>query len=311
MRTDFKFSISKAGHGMQIFNLQQLLRANPGTTFSNTAHLSTFGSAHNVFVNEETEFAYVVGQGSCSGGLYMVDLSDPETPVSAGCFSRDGYTHGKSSDGCHSCSIFASTHCSSGNSSFILFYLTILRPLHLRIIVFVYCFTILYCVSIINMIDVQCVVYNGPDSDYQGKEICFASNEDTVTIVDVTDKTKPVQISRMGYNNDYYTHQGWLTEDHEYFIFNDELDERGRNVNTSTHIADVRDLKNPVYKGTHVGRTKAIDHNNVSSCARTCKNVSLFRLYKPVFRVHDIITFSPCTIHPLTSFFLTPPVHHR
>ena len=36
--------------------------------------------------------------------------------------------------------------------------------------------------------DVQCVVYSGPDADYTGAEICFASNEDTVTIVDVTDK---------------------------------------------------------------------------------------------------------------------------
>ncbi|MCB1743303.1 MAG: choice-of-anchor B family protein, partial [Gammaproteobacteria bacterium] len=34
--------------------------------------------------------------------------------------------------------------------------------------------------------DAQCVVYSGPDSDYSGDEICLASNEDTLTIVDVT-----------------------------------------------------------------------------------------------------------------------------
>ncbi len=36
--------------------------------------------------------------------------------------------------------------------------------------------------------DAQCVVYNGPDTDHQGKEICFNYNEDTLTIVDVSNK---------------------------------------------------------------------------------------------------------------------------
>lgn len=30
--------------------------------------------------------------------------------------------------------------------------------------------------------DAQCVVYNGPDTQYLGKEICFNYNEDTVSI---------------------------------------------------------------------------------------------------------------------------------
>lgn len=29
--------------------------------------------------------------------------------------------------------------------------------------------------------DAQCVVYNGPDAQYLGKEICFNYNEDTVS----------------------------------------------------------------------------------------------------------------------------------
>lgn len=45
--------------------------------------------------------------------------------------------------------------------------------------------------------DAQCVIYDGPDSDHTGSEICVNSNEDTITIVDVTDKTNPVQLSRM------------------------------------------------------------------------------------------------------------------
>jgi hypothetical protein len=39
-----------------------------------------------------------------------------------------------------------------------------------------------------------------PDVNYQGQEICFNSNENTVTIVDVTDKSvTPVMVSRTGY----------------------------------------------------------------------------------------------------------------
>ena len=44
--------------------------------------------------------------------------------------------------------------------------------------------------------DAQCVIYNGPDTAHVGKEICFASNEDTLTIVDVTNKSAPVMLSQ-------------------------------------------------------------------------------------------------------------------
>jgi hypothetical protein len=36
--------------------------------------------------------------------------------------------------------------------------------------------------------DAQCVVYSGPDATYKGREVCFNYNEDTLTIVDVSDK---------------------------------------------------------------------------------------------------------------------------
>lgn len=34
--------------------------------------------------------------------------------------------------------------------------------------------------------DTQAVIYGGPDTRFTGREIPFSSNEDTVTIVDVT-----------------------------------------------------------------------------------------------------------------------------
>lgn len=49
----------------------------------------------------------------------------------------------------------------------------------------------------------------------------WSCNEDTVTIVDVTDKNAPVQLSKTDYelsSFNVYTHQGWLTVDHDYFM---------------------------------------------------------------------------------------------
>ncbi|MCT4640688.1 MAG: choice-of-anchor B family protein [Bacteriovoracaceae bacterium] len=109
--------------------------------------------------------------------------------------------------------------------------------------------------------DVQCVVYKGSDSRFLGREICVASNEDTVNVVDVTDKSNPYQISVSTYNAVKYTHQGWLTEDHDYFLLGDELDESSYGVNTKTFIWDFRDLKSIKQFAVYQHNTKAIDHN--------------------------------------------------
>jgi len=190
--------------GMQIFDLTSLLVASPNTLFAETSHFDGNTNAHNLFINGDTGFGYIVGSNKCSGGLYMFDLKgDPASPEEAGCFADDGYTH-----------------------------------------------------------DVQCVVYDGSDAAYRGREICFACNEDTVTIVDVTDKSNPRMISASGYDDAAYTHQGWLSEDHDYFVFGDELDETQTRVKTTTLVLDVRDLKNPPPPVSYVSSTTtAVDHN--------------------------------------------------
>lgn len=109
--------------------------------------------------------------------------------------------------------------------------------------------------------DAQCVNYQGPDEQHQGQEICFNANEDTLTIVDVTSKTNPQQISRMGYIGSGYAHQGWLTEDQRYFLLDDERDEIDFLHNTKTYIWDVSDLDNPHVIGTHLSHLPSSDHN--------------------------------------------------
>ncbi|MEM7312162.1 MAG: choice-of-anchor B family protein, partial [Planctomycetota bacterium] len=93
------------------------------------------------------------------------------------------------------------------------------------------------------------------------REIVFAANEDTITIVDVENKNNPRQIGRRGYAGSGYTHQGWLTEDQQYFVFNDEFDEFQFGHNTRTHVMDVRNLDNPRYVGFYEHSTSSTDHN--------------------------------------------------
>lgn len=199
------------GHGLQVFDLTQLRGVSGApVTFAETGYYGEFGSAHNLNINEDSGYAYIVGSTTCDGGLHMVNLKDPVNPAFAGCYSDVGYIH-----------------------------------------------------------DTQCVIYEGPDVAYQGREICFNSNaeetedgmENTVTITDVTNKSNPETLSRMFYDKDGYSHQGWLTPDQSYFLHGDELDEANRGINTTTRIWDVRDLDNPKMIGVHDNGTTSIDHN--------------------------------------------------
>jgi choice-of-anchor B domain-containing protein len=200
------YIVSEApGHGMQVFNLTQLRNVpNPPVTFTETAHYNQMSNTHTLALNVQTGFAYAVGTNTCSGGLHMIDLSSPEAPSFAGCYSADGYTH-----------------------------------------------------------ETQCVIYNGPDADHKGKEVCFASNEDTLTIVDVTDKSHPVQLSRTPYagSSSTYTHQGWLTGNQRTFVLDDEFDEFVFGHNSKTLFFNVSNLDKVGVKSTFIGTTTAIDHN--------------------------------------------------
>jgi len=123
------------------------------------------------------------------------------------------------------------------------------------------------CYSSDETHDSQCVTYQGPDADHVNSEVCVssnndrASNEQFVELVDVTDKSFPVMISSTMYPESGFAHQGWLTEDHRFFLLGDESDETGFNVPTRTHVFDVSDLDAPVYVFAYEAATAAIDHN--------------------------------------------------
>jgi hypothetical protein len=58
-----------------------------------------------------------------------------------------------------------------------------------------------------------------------------------------------------------YTHQGWLSPNHEYFVFGDETDEKQFGFQTKTLVMNVKDLNNIFLAGSYFGKTPAIDHN--------------------------------------------------
>ncbi len=109
--------------------------------------------------------------------------------------------------------------------------------------------------------DAQVVIYNGPDTDYTGQEICFGSNEDKISISNVTDKSNTFSIATASYSGVEYTHQGWLSEDHSYFYTGDELDELNNGGKTKTFVWDVSDLDNPTLVSTFSHVNSTIDHN--------------------------------------------------
>ncbi|MEZ4416596.1 MAG: choice-of-anchor B family protein [Gemmatimonadota bacterium] len=110
--------------------------------------------------------------------------------------------------------------------------------------------------------DAQCVVYDGPDEPHRGRQICFASNETAIRIVDVTDKANPTPIGVATYPGRAYVHQGWLSDDQRYFYMNDELDELvGTAPRTRTYVWDVSELDDPILLRTVDGPDTSTDHN--------------------------------------------------
>ncbi|EOD44877.1 uncharacterized protein LTHEOB_12396 [Neofusicoccum parvum] len=116
--------------------------------------------------------------------------------------------------------------------------------------------------------DAQCVIYNGPDTQYVGREICYGYNEDTLTIYDVTEKPNSKVISRTSYQGASYTHQGWLLDKEwqEFLILDDEYDEYDRVEPAAdgyfvTYIWNISSLAAPLQTGYYKSEHYGIDHN--------------------------------------------------
>lgn len=149
--------------------------------------------------------------------------------------------------------------------------------------------------------DAHIVIYNGPDTQHVGKEIFFGANEDKVVVVDVSNKSNPILLSTFTYSNTSYTHQGWLTDDHKYFMVGDELDESNFGFNTKTILIDMTDLDLPVLKSNYFGTTPAIDHNGY-----TKGNEFYLANYRAGLRLMDITNINSGTMTEIGYFDTYP-----
>jgi len=222
---NYAFIVSEArNHGMQIFDLTRLrgLTSDQGE-FTADAHYDKVTNVHNIVINEDTGFAYAVGSGS---------PSDAGLPAACG---APGFHVINIQDPMNPTfeSCFSDASKDAGPVS---------APGYTH--------------------DAQCILYDGPDSDYTGREVCAGSNEDVVTFFDVTDKQDVRVISMAEYPADAYTHQGWFTEDRRAFMANDELDETNGYVSTQrTLLFNVEDLDEPEFIGIYDSGITTIDHN--------------------------------------------------
>jgi choice-of-anchor B domain-containing protein len=131
--------------------------------------------------------------------------------------------------------------------------------------------------------DVQCVRYAGPDVEHRGRDLCFASNEDTLTIVDITEPFDAELISRNEYEGSGYSHQGWLTDDQAWFVADDEYDERLSRHKTRTYLWDLTDLDAPTQPLTFTAETVSTDHNQYVS-----EGLSYQANYRAGLRILDV-----------------------
>ena len=88
------FIVSEAqNHGLQVFDLTKLRNVKNFEIFDASAILEDFGNAHNIWINEASSFAYVLGSNLYAGGPVFIDISDPKNPKILGGYSRERYTH--------------------------------------------------------------------------------------------------------------------------------------------------------------------------------------------------------------------------
>jgi choice-of-anchor B domain-containing protein len=92
------FIVSEANsHGMQVFDLRRLRNpSNAIIPFTADTTFTGFGSAHNIVINEESGYAYIVGASRSStygGGPIFINIQDPVNPFIEGGFAEGGYSH--------------------------------------------------------------------------------------------------------------------------------------------------------------------------------------------------------------------------
>ena len=88
------FIVSEAPeHGLQVFDLTRLRLIDEFQIFTSDARLTAFGNAHNIWINQESGYAYVFGSELYQGGPLFININNPKNPQVEGGYADDSYTH--------------------------------------------------------------------------------------------------------------------------------------------------------------------------------------------------------------------------
>ena len=95
-----------------------------------------------------------------------------------------------------------------------------------------------------------------------GKQIMYGCIEGNgLEVIDVTDKSNPVSMGITSWPLVGYSHQGWLSDDLQYFYVNDEFDESNFGLPSTTIVFDVSDPANAFVASTFDNGNPAVGHN--------------------------------------------------
>ncbi len=196
---DHCYVSNESGGGIQVISLADVDNGN--VTLVRSLTNNGLSTAHNVYVDTDSGFLYVIGANINGGSAVVFDLAIPSNPALAGMIPGP-YTH-----------------------------------------------------------DLQAVTFTS--GQYAGRQIAYCCNGSTAfDIVDVTNKASMFRVGRIVYPGLNYCHQGWLSEDRNYFFLDDELDEQNGYSNvTLTRVFDVSDITNPTLASTFTSGMRSIDHN--------------------------------------------------
>ena len=91
------YIVSEAdSHGVQVFDLTRLREANPPENFSPDRVLQTVPTAHNMVVNPDSGYGYLVGtdrKDDFRGGVHFLDLNNPQSIKFVGGYADAGFSH--------------------------------------------------------------------------------------------------------------------------------------------------------------------------------------------------------------------------
>lgn len=242
---DHAFIVSESEqHGMTVFDLTRLRTAEPAaddvaaTQWDADARYELTSAAHNLEINEDIGMAYLVGGNAgivapdqCLSGLQMVDIRTPKNPTFAGCYALEGGP--------------GTAARAVGSPA------TEVSP-----------------AAYVH--DAQCVVYEGPDQEHRGKNICVTAAENKIVVADVSNPLVPLTLGTTVYDKVGYAHQGWFDESQTFWFVNDELAQMrygDEAPNTRTIVIDLNDLDDPkvhmeYFPRIDEGGMEAITHNN-------------------------------------------------